>query len=305
MRIIIINSKKDFTKDQINALKKVGEVFFIEKNPNYKDKIFTGSEEKIIAIGPEVVGWKFSNTDISGIQNLKAICLPTTSFSWLDGEYAKKKRIVLTNVPKYSTESVAEYAISLMLNVARKLSLVVKNEWKIDYNKQQGWEIKDKTMGIVGLGSIGTRIAELGKAMGMNVIYWSRKSRDKRFVYKSLDETLQKSDFIFPCLVRNKQTKGMLNKQKLNKMKNGSFIVSITADDIFDLETALQLINKGKLAGIAFESEKQNPEDFKGNVLVTPPNAWFTKEAFEEDMRVWVDTIIACTKNKLKNVVNQ
>ncbi len=279
-------------------------MFFIEKKPNYKDEIFTDSEEKVIAIGPELVDWKFSNNAISNIPNFRAICLPATSFSWVDGEYAKKRNIVLTNVPKYSTESVAEYAISMMLNVVRKLPLVIKNEWKIDCDKHQGWEIKNKTMGIIGLGTIGTRIAELGKAMGMNVIYWSRKSRDKRFIYKTLDKVLQESDFVFPCLARNEQTKGMLNKQKLNKIKEDSFIVSITGDDIFDLKTALRLVNKGKLSGISFESEKCKLKDFQGNILVTPPIAWFTKEAFEEDMRIWVDTIIACIKNKPKNIVN-
>ena len=304
MRIIIINPKKDFSKEQIETLGKAGNVVFIEKNPNYTDKIFTDNEEKIIAIGPEVVDWKFSNESISKIINTKAICLPTTSFSWVDGNFTKNKGIVLTNVPKYSTESVAEYAISLMLNLARKLPLIIKNDWKIDYDKQQGWDIKGKTMGIIGLGTIGTRIAELGKAMGMNVIYWSRNSKNKKFIYKNLDQVLQDSDFVFPCLLRNKETKNLLNKQKLDKIKNGSFIVSITGAEIFDLKYALQLINKGKLNGLAFESEKHNLNDFKGNVLVTPPVAWFTKEAFEEDMRIWVETILACVKNKPKNVVN-
>jgi glycerate dehydrogenase len=304
MRIIIINPKKDFTKEQIELLKKSGEVVFVEKNPNYKDRIFVDDEAKIIAIGPEVVDWKFSNENLSNITNIKAICLPTTSFSWVDGKFTKDKRIVLTNVPKYSTESVAEYAISLMLNLVRKLPLIVKNEWKIDYDKQQGWDVKGKTMGIIGLGTIGTRIAELGKAMGMNVIYWSRKSKNKKFFNKNLDQVLQESDFIFPCLLRNSETKGMLDKQKLSKIKNSSFIVSITGDEIFDLKSALQLVDSGKLNGIAFESDKHSINDFKGNVLVTPPVAWFTKEAFEEDMKIWVETIISCVRNKPKNVVN-
>jgi lactate dehydrogenase-like 2-hydroxyacid dehydrogenase len=183
--------------------------------------------------------------------------------------------------------------------------LIIKNKWKIDYDNHESLELKNKTMGIVGLGTIGKRIAELGKAMGMNVLYWSRKSRDKKFTYRSLDEVMREADFIFPCLSRNEQTKGMLNKQKLDKMKRGSFIVSITGDDIFDLNTASQLVNKGKIAGIAFESEKYKLNNLKGNIWVTPPIAWFTKEAFAEDMRIWVETILSCVNgNKPKNVVN-
>lgn len=304
MRIIIINPKKDFLAKQIQAIKKVGEVAFFEKSPSFSEKVFTDNEEKIIALGPEIVDWKFPNSIINKINNLKYVCLPTTGFGWLDAQTMKKNKIVLTNVPKYSTESVAEYAISLMLSVVKKLPLVIKNKWKIDYDNHQSWEVRGKIMGIVGLGTIGNRIAELGKSMGMKVIYWSRKSRNKKFIYKNLNTLLKTADFVFPCLARNDETNGLLNKIKLNLMKKGSFIVSITSEDIFDLKCAVSLLKKGRLSGIALESEKYTIKDFEGNVWVTPPIAWFTQEAFDEDMRIWTETIISCAKGKPINIVN-
>jgi lactate dehydrogenase-like 2-hydroxyacid dehydrogenase len=103
MKIIIINSRKDFSKNQVDALRKAGKLIFVEKEPNYKDPLFADAEEKIVAVGPELVNWKFPNTVISSIPNIKAICLPTTSFGWIDGGHARKNGIKLTNVPKYST----------------------------------------------------------------------------------------------------------------------------------------------------------------------------------------------------------
>lgn len=309
MNIIIINQKDHFSSENIKRLGKLGRVTFIETT-NYEDRsVFKNDEEKIIAVGPELVSWKFPNEFIEKVKNLKAVCIPTTGFAWIDGKFLRNKNIDLLNVPKYSTESVAEYAISLMLNLVKKLPLVIKNNWKIDYKKHRGWEIKGKTMGIIGLGSIGTRIAELGKAMGMNVVYWSRKSRDKRFEYKDLKDLLKVSDFVFPTLARNEETEKILDSKMLDLMKECSFIVSITGNDLFDSDYAIKLVDKGKLSGLAFESDKYTINklkfnDFKGNILVTPPIAWFTKEAVENDFRIWVENIESVAKGKPQNVVN-
>lgn len=305
MKIIIISSNVSFTPEQIKSLKSLGEVVYIRDAKKIKNNpIFKKRDEKIVAVGPGIVDWKFPNSFIDKISNLKGICVPSTSFSWIDGEYLRKKGIVLTNVPQYSTDSVAEYAISLMFGVAKKLPLVIKNGWKIDYEKHQGFQVKGKTMGIIGLGAIGTRIAELGKGMNMKVIYWSRKNRDKRFTYKSLDRVLEQADFIFPALAKNEETKNLLDKKKISLMKEEAYIVSITGDEISDLDFAAKQVQKGRLAGVALEMKDKTIKDFEGNVWVTPPIAWFTKEAFEEDMRIWVKSIQSVIKGKPINVVN-
>lgn len=306
MRIIVINPKNHYTKTQVSNLNAKGETIFVKGIPNYSEKIFTDNEEKVIVLGPEQVDWKFSNDDIDKIQSLKAVFLPTTGYGWLDGRYLRSKDIALTNVPKYSTESVAEYAISLMFNVAKKLPLVMKNKWVANYDDDihRGWEVKGKTMGIIGLGSIGSRIAELGQQIGMNVVYWSRKSRDERFEHVDLDVLLSTSDFIFPALVRNVDTKKILTNEKLNKIKKSSFIVSITGDDLFDMGHVVSMVKSGKLAGLALESEKNKMKDYEGNVWITPSIAWLTVEAFAEDMKIWIETAISFIDGKPANVVN-
>jgi phosphoglycerate dehydrogenase-like enzyme len=304
MKIIIINPKTDFNQNQISILESQGDVIWIENGKYQKNSIFNDPDEKLIVLGPEVVDWQFPNEFINKITNLKAICISTTGFSWIDGKYLREKGINLLNVPKYSTESVAEYAIYMMLNVAKKLPLIIKNNWKLDYDKHQGWEVKGKTMGIIGLGYIGKRIAEIGQQIGMNVIYWSKNSKDNRFKYQEFDELLKNSDFIFPTLAKNNETKNIINPEKINLIKNGSFLISITGTDLFDFEYALSKIKDNSLAGLALESEEKKLIDFEGNILITPPIAWFTKEAFEEDIRIWVENIISVTKNQPQNVTN-
>lgn len=304
MRIIVINAKSDFSSTQLEKLSCIAEIFFIEANPNFSDSVFCDEEDKIVALGPEVVDWKISNDDIDKIVNLKAVCLPTTSYAWVDGEYLRSKNIPLTNVPKYSTESVAEHAIWLMLGLAKRIPLIAKNQWTLSYEDHLGNEVKGKTMGVVGLGAIGSRIAEIGQSMGMKVIYWSHSAKDDRFEYQDLDSLLARADFIFPTLAKNIDTANILNESKLNMLKSTANLVSITGDELFDLSHALQLLESNKLSGIAFEAEGKKMEEFKGNVLVTPPIAWYTKEALVEDMRIWIESISACANKTPINLVN-
>lgn len=304
MRIIVINAKSDFSSTQLEKLSSIAETVFTESNPNFSDSVFSDEEEKIVAIGPEVVDWKISNEDLGKIVNLRAVCLPTTSYAWVDGEYLRTKNIPLTNVPQYSTESVAEYAIWLMLGLAKRIPLIAKNQWTLNYESHLGNEVKGKTMGVIGLGAIGSRIAEIGQSMGMKVIYWSRGARDDRFEYQELDSLLTNSDFIFPTLAKNKDTANILSETKLNLIKPNAHLVSITGDELFDLNYALQMVESGKLSGIAFEAEGKKMEEYKGNVLVTPPIAWYTKEALVEDMRIWIESISACADKNPINLVN-
>lgn len=302
--IIMLSPKSNFSQEQIASIESQGEIVWIETNDYINNPVFQNSKEKIIAIWPETTDWKFPNEFIEKITNLKAICLATTSFAWVDGNFLNSKNIFLSNVPKYATESVAEYAISLMFNVARKLPLLMKNNWKIDYDNHQGWEIKGKTMGIIGLGSIGSRIAELGKQMGMNVIYWSKNSRNSNYEYQELDDLLKNSDFIFPTLARNEETKQLLPNNKLDLISKDAFIVSITGADLFDLNYIQEKIKNGTLAGLSFESEDKTINDFEGNVYVSPTVAWFTKEAFKENMRIWTENIVSVINNNPINKVN-
>ena len=305
MKIVVVNKKSDFSDEQIKNLENLGDLVFIENSEDFKStEEFYTPEEKIIALDPGISEWNFTNQTIDKIPNLKAICLPTTRYEWVDGGYLRKKGIVLTNVPKYSTESVAEHCILLMLSLSKKLPMIINEGWKLNYEKHLGREIEGSKMGVIGLGDIGKRVLELGRAMGMKVSYWSRKSRDSRFEYKDLDELIQSSNYIFLTISDGPETKNFFSKKKIDLMKKGSYAINISGDGVWDFDYLRQRVRGDQLAGIALDDDKRHMSDLKSNILITPHIAWYTEEAFKEDYRIWVECIDSVAKGTPINVVN-
>lgn len=305
MEVYVIGKKKDFTNEQIGRLEKIGNLNFIEeKHDMYNSEYVKSKEDKIIALDPDFTDWKFPNDLIDKIQNLKGICLMTTSYSYIDLEFCSKKNIIVTNVPKYSTDSVAEYACSLMMSIARKLPLQIKNGLKEDFSsKYLQMQVKGKKAAIVGLGSIGTRIAEILDGIGMDVIYWSRKSRSDKFEYKELSEIFKTADFIFPTFSVNEETKEIITDELIDSMKSTSSIVSIIGTDIFNTDLIFNKVKNNELYGFAFEESNSDLNNYEGNIMVTSPYAWYTKEALENCIEIWVQSIEGIDAGEVVNQV--
>jgi phosphoglycerate dehydrogenase-like enzyme len=305
MKIIVVNKKSEFSEDQIKKLDNTGDLVFIESSEDFKTtKEFFTSEEKVIALDPGISEWAFPNDIVDKIPNLKGVCLPTTKHEWVDGKYLKRNGIILTNVPKYSTESVAEHCILLMLSLSKKLPMIINEGWKLNYDKHLGNEVKGANMGVIGLGDIGKRVSELGEAMGMSVSYWSRKSKDPRFDYMELDELIKNSDYIFLTISESPETKNFFSKNKADLMKKGSCVINVSGDDVWDFEYLSEKVKTGQIFGIALDDDRRQMSDSKTNILITPHIAWYTKEAFKEDFRIWVECVCSVVLGNPINVVN-
>ena len=180
MNIYITYERTFFTEQQINELGRYGKLIFLE---NYFDldnaQYLADNEEKILMADPEWYHWNLRKEHIEKIINLKAICINTTAFDWIDWKYCNNKGIIVTHTPKYSTDSVAEYAVFLLMCLAKKLPIQIKTNYKMEYNHEMlNTEVRNKTVGIIGFGTIGTRVAELCNNLGMNVIYWSKSYKE-------------------------------------------------------------------------------------------------------------------------------
>lgn len=306
MEIYIVGSKNNFTNEQLNRLKNLGNLIFIEKVKDKYNEVYTKSNEpKVIAFDPDLINWDLPNDLIEQISNLKGICLMSTSYSYVDVDYCKSKNIVVTNVPKYSTDSVAEYACFLMMAIARKLPLQIKNDYKEDFStKYLQTQVKGKTAAIIGLGSIGTRIAQILVNMGLHVKYWSRNSRDERFEYNDLNEIFKTADFIFPTFLVNDETEKIITDELINSMKKTAAIISIVGTSIFNKELILSKVKNKELLGIGFESINDSINNYEGNVMVTSDYAWYTKEALDNCIEIWVQSIEGIVNNSIKNNIN-
>jgi phosphoglycerate dehydrogenase-like enzyme len=185
MKIFLLSPNYNtlFTKDEKQRLEKAGGLTVqTELMPfDSVEGLMTGDGERILAIDPDFCDWQVPNEVIEKIPNLKAIVLQTTSFSWIDVDFAKSKGIPVVNLRGFSSIAVAEWATMMMFNLARKIPLVIKDKWQQDYVKHQGIELRGKTVGVIGLGNIGTAVAENCAGLGMKVQYWSKSSNDERF----------------------------------------------------------------------------------------------------------------------------
>lgn len=279
MKIIILSPNADtlFTAEQYKKLESLGETLFVKEIKPFAEieELFTEGE-KVIAIDPDFCDWKVPNEVIDKIPDLKAICLQTTSFSWIDIDHAKEKGIPVMNLRGFSTEAVAEWAFLMALNVARKIPLVAKDNWGQDYDTHKGMELKGKTAGIVGLGRIGSRIAELCEGFGMNVVYWSKNSKSEKYKHIELAELMKNSDLIFPVLAQNKETQGLITDDLLRSMQPKAIFVSVV-HHVYNHDLLLELVKNGSIYGYAFEEDGGKVFDkFEGNVYASPALAWCT-----------------------------
>lgn len=235
-----------------------------------------------------------------------------TDISHFNLKLLKKLNITLTNVPEYATEAVAELTISALLNISRQthdaMNYVKKGKW--GFEKFMGWELQGKTMGIIGLGRIGRRVAEIAKTLGMNVIYYSPRkkpeSERKGISYASLDELLRKSDVVsLHCPLTN-ETREVLNRSRLNLMKKGSVLLNSARSELVDLDSLYLLCKQGKIIAWfeAIEDDKIRSRFGElNNVYLTPHYGWMTKEAQQRLREITLNNVVSFLGGNPKNKV--
>lgn len=307
MKIFIISPNTDtqLTQEHHNALDAVGEVvIFNETKPlDQLTELFAGDEPCIVAIDPDFSDWKFPDEIIDRIPNLQAIVLQTTSFSWIDVDHCKEKDIPVVNLRGFSSIAVAEWVVTLTLALARRLPLVIKDSWKLDYEKHRGFELRGKTAGVIGLGRIGTAVAENLQGLGMTVQYWSKHTEDERFNKVSLDELMRTSDVIVSAVAHNTETETLLSDDLVQSTKSAALLVDI-AHPIYNTELVLRMAAEGKLGGYAFEDEKNPFGHYEGNVWNGPALGWCTTESMSKNAKQWVEAIVAAAKSEYPTKVN-
>lgn len=269
--------------------------------------LFEGDEERILCINPDYVGWKLSSDDYKDIPNLKGILGAATSFSWIDTAFADEKGIPVCNIRNFSTQAVAEWAITMMLNLARQVPRLVKDNFPLDYDKDfmkyRGVELKGKTAGIVGLGNIGSAIAERAKGLGMHVVYWSQSPKESSYTRKELSEIFASCDVIFPTMATNEETKRIITPELIKSMKPSATLVTI-AHGLFDEQVALDMVQEGKLFGFGFEAKAGEFNKYQGNVWAAPEYAWTTEGSMNNAMTKWIENMVNAANYKFPNKIN-
>lgn len=314
MKITVLCPKLEFTKKQQEKLARLGEVIYTESRDEYplEKLIELAKDSEILAFDPDNIGGFEVAPErlvklMDNMPKIKGLALSTTDFGYIDFDYCKKKNIVVANVPYYSTESVAEHTLTLMLGCAKRVFVTDRRTQKGKYRLEMGFELKGKTFGVIGLGHIGSRIAELGSAIGMKVIAWNRTPKETSDVeMKSFDELLAESDVISIHLAKNEETKGILSKEKIAKLKKGVIVVNTANRSLVDEEAMAEALKSGKVDSYVMEAVDLSSPPLGGieNAVLFRGFGWFTKEALERNKEIWVNNIEGITKGKPINPVS-
>lgn len=256
------------------------------------------------------------------LPELKYIGVLATGYNIIDVEYAKSRGIVVTNIPGYSTQSVAQLTFALLLelchHVQRHSDSVMEGRWAqspdFSFWDYPLMELAGKTIGIIGFGDIGKQVADIATAFGMQVVAQSRTETDQshrsNFRWVGIDELLEQSDIISLHCPLTPQTQGLINGDTLSKMKPGAFLLNTSRGPLIDEASLAAALNDGKLAGAGLDvlsvepPHADNPLFGARNCLITPHIAWATKEARTRLMGMVEDNLKAFLAGKPVNVVN-
>ena len=273
-------------EDARELLAGAGEVIAAER---LDDDYLIGAVEDVDAAFTRGKG-RMSREFLNAGKKLKAVARCGVGTDNIDVATATELGIPVVYAPGSTTMAVAEHAIMLMLMVARRAARlnaeVRSGNW--DYRNGYGLalELGGKTLGILGLGDIGRRTAQLGSAFGMRVIYWSRSSRDEQFQAVSLDDLFRESDVIAISVALTPETRHLVDQRTIGLMKKGAIIVNTARGDVIDDEALYEALASGHLGGAGIDviasNHQKHPLWTLDNVVATPHVAALTDVTFRE-----------------------
>ena len=287
---------------------------------------YTGDEEEVIRrIGDaEIVianKSKVTRRVIDACPNIRFIAVQATGYDPIDYVYAREKGIPVSNVPAYGTDSVAQFAIALLLEICGHAGhhdqAVHQGKWAAcgdwcfwDYPMI---ELSGKTMGIIGFGRIGQAVGRIASALGMKVLAYNRsrsESGAKIAQYVELDELLERADVISLHCPAFPETVGMINRDTIAKMKDGVILINNSRGALVVEQDLAEALNSGKVAAAALDvvsSEpirEDNPLLRAKNCLITPHISWAPKESRQRIMDCTEENIRCFLAGKPQSVVN-
>lgn len=258
---------------------------------------------------------------LAQLPNLKFIAVLATGYNIIDTDYCAEKGISVSNVPIYSTDAVAEFVFSVILDFFKRPALhsTLSHEgaWESSsdfcfWEHQNFHELAGKTLGVIGFGRIGQRTAELGAAFKMNILGHSRsRSAETSFPFEwaSIEEILEKSDVISLHCPLTPETLGLINEAAIAKMKPTAFLVNTARGALIDEQALADALNSGVIAGAACDVVSVepilpgNPLLRAKNLILTPHIAWAAIEARQRLMDITADNIRAFQSGKPINTV--
>lgn len=250
---------------------------------------------------------------------VKLIVEAGTGYNNIDLNAAKERGITVCNIPAYSTERVAHTVIMMILNFAstmqQQIGMLAKGDRSnfTKYLQVSHTEVNGKTLGVIGAGHIGMEVIKVAKALGMNILVHTRtpKADGDGIRYVSLDELLENSDYITLHCPLNDQTKHMINKEAIGKMKPSAVIVNTGRGPLINEADLCEALAAKRIAGAGLDVQEVEPpaEDSPlytlDNVIITPHMGWKGLETRQRLVGIIRDNVQAFFKGEPINVVSK
>lgn len=257
------------------------------------------------------------------LPDLQYIGVLATGYNVVDIEYARSRGIAVANVPGYGTSSVAQMTIALLLeltqHVQRHSDSVRSGDWSSSpdfcYWNYPLVELEGKTMGIIGFGTIGQKVADIATALGMHIMGSARHHRDqshrKNFRWAEIPEILRESDVVSIHCPLFPETQGLINKDSLQQMKRSAFLLNTSRGPIVIDEDLADALNEGVIAGAGIDvlsvepPSPDNPLFRAKNCIITPHIAWATQEARGRLLGIAEKNVSSFLDGQPVNIVNK
>lgn len=320
MKNIVILDSKPLNPGDISFkdLEKLGKLTVYKECPNDSEEIIKRAKDAEILL---VCYVKITREIMENLPNLKYIGVLSTGFDNIDTKAAKDLGIVVTNVPAYGTEAVAQFALALLLEITTRVGHhdreVKSGRWKKDgfwyFGDYPLIELYGKTIGILGLGQIGLAAAKIYKAMGMEVLAYNRSQNDeaKSIVkYVSLNEIYEKSHIIDIHLPLTEDTENIINEKSISKMKDGVILINTARGGLIDEKALMEGLDSGKVFAAGLDVNKtepindDNPLLAYDNIILTPHMGWGPVETRDRLLHIGISNIQSFLKGESKNKVN-
>ena len=319
MKKIVILDGKTLGDIKLERLNEFGEVRYYDTTDisEVKERV---REANIILTNKVVL----NRENLSDANNLEFIAEVATGFNNIDIEYAKERGIGVSNVAGYSTNAVVQHTFAATLALLDEVVYYDNYVKSGEYSKsglftcldKPYYEIEGKTWGIIGLGNIGKKVAQIAEAFGAKVVYYSTtgSNSNKEFSRVSFDELLNKSDIISIHAPLSKNTLGLINYEALCKMKNSAILVNMGRGPIVVEEDLARAIDEDKIRGAALDVFEVEPIKInsalltmknKDKIILSPHIAWASVEARERLFNEVIENIRAFYNGKMRNRVDK
>jgi glycerate dehydrogenase len=317
MKIVVLDgyalNPGDLTWD---SLKQIGAVEIHDRTP--ADLVVARAKEAEIVLTNKT---PLNRTTLLQLPALKYIGVLATGYNIVDTEAAREREIVVTNIPTYGTASVAQFAMALLLELCHHVGLHGEAVRNGEWSRNPDWsfwktplvELSGKTMGIIGFGRIGRQTGAIAAALGMRVVANDASEVNAPdypgFEWMALDRIVSEVDVLSLHCPLFAENKGMINKQRLGRMKPSAFLLNTSRGPLVVDEDLADALNEGVIAGAGLDvlsvepPVSSNPLLSAKNCIVTPHIAWATREARTRLLDIAVENIRGFISGRVVNAV--